>query len=276
MSASGGTPDAARDGRRQRGESCRFTSRRATRSTSSASWIQTSGRSLCRRRREPRSSPSQLIASTRHEGGPQFSPDGARIAFHSDRTGSFEIWVCDAVGSNLVQLTSFGGPLVGTPRWSPDGRRLAFDVSCETDTSDIHVIDRRRRSPDDSVTTEPFIRGGGELVDRTASGSTLHRTARGVSRSGKCQPTADDVDPDHESKGDSQPSNRATASTCTTAKGVEVTVVMESRRERRRGSGSHRVSQRSLLGLLGAGEYAASTSWTPRVPPAARSEIPEL
>ena len=77
---------------------------------------------------QPGSSPSQLIASTRHEAGPQFSPDGARIAFHSDRTGSNEIWVCDAAGSNLVQLTSFGGALVGTPRWAPDGRRLVFDV----------------------------------------------------------------------------------------------------------------------------------------------------
>jgi hypothetical protein len=47
--------------------------------------------------------------------------------FGSDRTGSGEIWVCDTAGSNPVQLTSFGGPMVGTPRWSPDGRRIGFD-----------------------------------------------------------------------------------------------------------------------------------------------------
>ncbi len=99
--------------------------------------------------------PSQLIASTRQEGGPQFSPDGGRIAFHSDRTGSFEIWVCDAVGSNLVQLTSFGGPLVGTPRWSPDGRRLAFEVLA-AGHADIHVINVEGGRPR-KVTTEPFI-----------------------------------------------------------------------------------------------------------------------
>ena len=39
------------------------------------------------------SSPRKVIASTRHEAGPQFSPDGARIAFHSDRSGSLEILV---------------------------------------------------------------------------------------------------------------------------------------------------------------------------------------
>ena len=102
---------------------------------------------------QPGSSPSQLIASTRHEAGPQFSPDGARIAFHSDRTGSNEIWVCDAAGSNLVQLTSFGGALVGTPRWAPDGRRLVFDVFANGN-SDVHVIDVEG-GPPRRVTTGP-------------------------------------------------------------------------------------------------------------------------
>jgi Tol biopolymer transport system component len=89
---------------------------------------------------EPGRSPTKLIASTRHEAGPQFSPDGTRIAFHSDRAGSFEIWLCDIGGSNLVHLTSFGSPMVGTPRWSPDGRRIAFDVFAKGQT-DIYVAD---------------------------------------------------------------------------------------------------------------------------------------
>jgi Tol biopolymer transport system component/DNA-binding winged helix-turn-helix (wHTH) protein len=89
---------------------------------------------------QSRRSMTKLIASTRHEAGPQFSQDGTKIAFHSDRTGTFEIWVCDRAGSSLVQLTSFGGPLVGTARWSPDNRHIAFDVS-ENGRSDIYVAD---------------------------------------------------------------------------------------------------------------------------------------
>ena len=85
---------------------------------------------------QPSRSARKLIASTRVDAGPQFSPDGTRIAFGSDRTGSSEIWVCDSAGSNLVQVTSFGGPSVGTPRWSPDGRRIVFDGQ-----GGIHVID---------------------------------------------------------------------------------------------------------------------------------------
>jgi Tol biopolymer transport system component len=76
---------------------------------------------------KPAPEPEELISSTWEERSAQYSPDGARIAFRSDRSGNNEIWVCDASGSNALQLTSFGGPLTGTPRWSPDGKNLAFD-----------------------------------------------------------------------------------------------------------------------------------------------------
>lgn len=75
--------------------------------------------------------PTKLIASTWEDGEQQFSPDGMRIVFTSDRSGSgvSEIWLCDSDGSNTVQLTNFGGPMAGTPRWSPDGRQIAFDCN---------------------------------------------------------------------------------------------------------------------------------------------------
>jgi eukaryotic-like serine/threonine-protein kinase len=91
------------------------------------------------RRGQQISPPTRLIASTRHEAGPHFSPDGKRIAFHSDRSGSMEIWVCDAAGHNLLQWTSIGGRLTGTPRWAPDSRHVAFD-SRAGDNSDIYVM----------------------------------------------------------------------------------------------------------------------------------------
>jgi Tol biopolymer transport system component len=69
-----------------------------------------------------------LIASTRLDGAPAWSPDGAKIAFLSDRSGDFELWICDADGSNTVRLTTFSGPGVINPRWSPDGKRLIFSA----------------------------------------------------------------------------------------------------------------------------------------------------
>ncbi len=72
--------------------------------------------------------PQKLIASTRSESGPQYSPDGSRIAFHSSRTGRTGIWVSDADGSNAVELFTPPEGSAGTPRWAPNGQRIAFDV----------------------------------------------------------------------------------------------------------------------------------------------------
>jgi len=83
--------------------------------------------------------PTKLISSTHSDHEPQFSPDGKRIAFGSTRSGSYEVWVCDSEGLNPVQLTSFGGPAVGSPRWSPDGRWIAFDSTREGQR-DIYAV----------------------------------------------------------------------------------------------------------------------------------------
>ena len=59
--------------------------------------------------------------------GPQFSPDGKRLAYMSDRSGTMEIWVSNSDGSNGFQLSAVGA--AGTPRWSPDSQSVAFDVT---------------------------------------------------------------------------------------------------------------------------------------------------
>jgi Tol biopolymer transport system component len=82
--------------------------------------------------------PSISISSTRADSNPQFSPDGRRVAFASDRSGDNEIWLADPDGSNAVQLTSIGR-YAGTPRWSPDGQLVAFDSNLEGQY-EIYVI----------------------------------------------------------------------------------------------------------------------------------------
>ncbi|HZI87527.1 MAG TPA: protein kinase [Pyrinomonadaceae bacterium] len=87
-----------------------------------------------------RASPAvKLIASTRDDGDPQYSPDGSKIVFSSSRSGHGELWVCDHDGSNPVQLTSLESSS-GSPRWFPDGRRIVFDSDKEGH-SQIYVID---------------------------------------------------------------------------------------------------------------------------------------
>lgn len=71
----------------------------------------------------------RFIFSSRSDHSPRYSPDGTRIAFVSDRSGAWEIWMCLSDGSRATRLTSFGGVPVGSPRWSPDSRSLAFDAT---------------------------------------------------------------------------------------------------------------------------------------------------
>lgn len=97
--------------------------------------------------------PARHIASTYTEYGPQFSPDGTKVAFESNRSGNTEIWVCDSDGLNAVQVTTMGGPLTGTPRWCPDGQQIVFD-SRPQGHADIFVVAASGGKPR-PVTTDP-------------------------------------------------------------------------------------------------------------------------
>jgi Tol biopolymer transport system component len=56
---------------------------------------------------------------------PSVSPDGTEIAFNDDRDGDDEVYVINADGSNLRQLTNNTTQDYGV-NWSPDGSRIAF------------------------------------------------------------------------------------------------------------------------------------------------------
>ncbi len=56
---------------------------------------------------------------------PRFSPDGRSIAFVSDRKGAENIWIMDAEGGNLHQVTEERDHILHNPAWSPDGDYIA-------------------------------------------------------------------------------------------------------------------------------------------------------
>ncbi len=68
----------------------------------------------------------QMIAG--HSGmnsSASVSPDGTRIALILSKSGSPDVWVCDADGKNLKQLTTTKEE-ESSPCWSPDGRTICF------------------------------------------------------------------------------------------------------------------------------------------------------
>jgi Tol biopolymer transport system component/DNA-binding winged helix-turn-helix (wHTH) protein len=87
-----------------------------------------------------------FIESTRDDRDPQYSPDGHRIAFSSERTGNFEIWVCDSDGKQPRRLTSFNGPAAAAPCWSPDGRMICF-VCRPEGHADVYIIRSQGGTP---------------------------------------------------------------------------------------------------------------------------------
>ena len=66
---------------------------------------------------------------------PDWSPDGTRIAFASQRSGSFDLYVMAADGTGTKRLTSTGDDDETSPTWSPEGDRIAFARA-----SDIYVM----------------------------------------------------------------------------------------------------------------------------------------
>jgi Tol biopolymer transport system component len=57
---------------------------------------------------------------------PDWSPDGKSIAFVSQRTGSFDLYVMAADGTGTRPLTTTGDEEESSPTWSPEGDRIAF------------------------------------------------------------------------------------------------------------------------------------------------------
>ncbi len=101
---------------------------------------------------QPEQSAVKLIYSTRTQMVPRYSPDGTRIAFQSNRSGSTEIWMTDARGADPDRLTSFNGPFTSAPSWCSDGHRIAFD-SRVSGIAAVYVEDINERVPRPVVTS---------------------------------------------------------------------------------------------------------------------------
>jgi dipeptidyl aminopeptidase/acylaminoacyl peptidase len=97
----------------------------------------------------------QLTFSGKNDSSPQWSPDGASIAFLSDRDGQAQIYRLSMRGGEAEKLTD-GKEAVRAFRWSPDGSRIALlrseaksdaQVQRERDKDDTRVVDRDTRHP---------------------------------------------------------------------------------------------------------------------------------
>jgi hypothetical protein len=64
---------------------------------------------------------------------PALSPDRTRIAFSSNRSGTFDLYIMDADGANLRRLT-LEPTNEGDPVWTPDGKQIVYAATRGTAT----------------------------------------------------------------------------------------------------------------------------------------------
>ena len=87
---------------------------------------------------------------TRHsdlDSYPDWSPDGNRILFLSNRDGGINTYVMDADGQNVRRLTNYppDGEFADGPEWAPDGRQIVFE-GVKVEGSGIYVMDINGRN----------------------------------------------------------------------------------------------------------------------------------
>ncbi|MDX1388604.1 MAG: peptidase S41, partial [Acidobacteriota bacterium] len=91
-------------------------------------------------------------SSNAHDKWARWSPDGAKIAFVSDRTGEEQVYLMDQDGSGEPeQLTTEFAGMLYAPEWSADGKRLAFSdnqgklyVLTVEDREVVEIADEKR------------------------------------------------------------------------------------------------------------------------------------
>jgi Tol biopolymer transport system component len=131
---------------------------------------------------------------TTYVAGARWSPDGRRIAFTRDSSGSlgYELWVIGVGGRGLSRLVTEGADGLSqvfwsTFSWSPDGKKIAFVVNTTSRTG-ISAVDVRTRrivpltsAPGMSEDTDPAWSPDGKRIafERT-------RRARTSATSGSC------------------------------------------------------------------------------------------
>ncbi len=120
--------------------------------------------------------PHALTDDDAVQSHPDISPDKSQIAFASNQSGNWAIWVIGTNGRDLRRVTD--GTADDTwPSWSPDGKRIAFTSTRDDPAGDIYTVAATggavtRLTFDPAGDTEPAWAPAG---DRIAFTTTRYR-----------------------------------------------------------------------------------------------------
>ncbi|MBO0859606.1 MAG: S9 family peptidase [Chloracidobacterium sp.] len=93
----------------------------------------------------------KLTTGDKGEISPQWSPDGANIAFLADRDKGIQVWVIPVSGGEADKLTNEENDIQSF-QWSPDGSNIAF-VTCDT-PRDKAEREKRKKDKFDAIVVD--------------------------------------------------------------------------------------------------------------------------
>lgn len=110
----------------------------------------------------------RLTAHPAHDRNPRWSPDGTRIAFESNRTGDYNLFVIPADGGPATQITYHSSD-ESLFDWLDDNR-LIFAAGRDTRMSQLYAVDirtlrsRRLTNDTDAIRTAAWFPGEGRFL----------------------------------------------------------------------------------------------------------------
>ncbi len=119
--------------------------------------------------------PFALTASKKSSSAPDWSPDGRKIAFLSDRDGRQQLYMIAPDGGESTQLTSVETSVTSF-QWSPDGKRIAF---LSADPESAEKKQRKEKYGDFEIVRKEYAMVHLWTIDPAAAGSKPERVTEG-------------------------------------------------------------------------------------------------
>jgi len=101
--------------------------------------------------------PRQVTSSGKKDAHPRWSPDGTRLLFESNRSGTSQLYILDlAAGGEARKVTEISTG-VGTGIWSPDGSHIAFVSTVHPEFSELPFAesDKKNKEKNDAIEKSP-------------------------------------------------------------------------------------------------------------------------
>lgn len=132
--------------------------------------------------------PAPLARSSASDVGARVSPDGKRVVFLSDRSGSWQVWIHDLATGDAYVVSNLSKRMPEFPEWRADGRAVAFIThgSGPGDAREIDIdtrVERRLGSANLDVRRVTYAGDGGMLIVAVRNGAAALYRVDGRSES---------------------------------------------------------------------------------------------